>query len=191
MKITAVYGSPRAGGNTDLLLAEFVRGARDAGGSVEEIVLRNLHFAPCIECGACNETGECVLRDDMDVIYARLRETDILCLAAPVFFYGPNAQTKALIDRSQCLWAGKYLLGRPLGAGREAKAKAYLISVGATKGQKIFDCMLLTVRYFFDAMDMEFAGSLLYKQIDAKGAIRAHATALNDAYELGKAIVTG
>jgi multimeric flavodoxin WrbA len=191
MKIIAVYGSPRAGGNTDLLLAEFVRGARDAGGTVEEIVLRNCHFAPCIECGACNETGECVLRDDMDMIYEKLRAADILCLAAPVFFYGPNAQTKALIDRSQCFWAGKYLLNKALGSGRGSKAKAFLISVGATKGQKIFDCMLLTVRYFFDALDMEFAGSLLYKQIDAKGAIREHATAMKDAYELGKSVLNG
>ena len=191
MKIVAVYGSPRAGGNTDLLLAEFVRGARDAGGTVEEIVLRNYHFAPCIECGACNETGACVLRDDMDMIYTRLREADILCLAAPVFFYGPNAQTKALIDRSQCFWAGKYLLNRPLSAERGRKGNAYLISVGATKGQKIFDCMLLTVRYFYDALDMDFAGSLLYKQIDAKGAIREHTTALKDSYELGKSAVNG
>jgi len=191
MKIVAVYGSPRAGGNTDLLLAEFVRGARDAGGTMEEIVLRNYHFAPCIECGACNETGACVLRDDMDMIYTRLREADILCLAAPVFFYGPNAQTKALIDRSQCFWAGKYLLNRPLSAERGRKGNAYLISVGATKGQKIFDCMLLTVRYFYDALDMDFAGSLLYKQIDAKGAIREHTTALKDSYELGKSAVNG
>jgi multimeric flavodoxin WrbA len=127
----------------------------------------------------------------MEMIYAVLREADILCLAAPVFFYGPNAQTKALIDRSQCFWAGRYLLNRPLGAGRGARAKAYLISVGATKGQKIFDCMQLTVRYFFDALDMEFAGSLLYKQIDAKGAIREHSTALNDAFELGRKAVAG
>jgi multimeric flavodoxin WrbA len=189
MYITAVYGSPRAGGNTDLLLTEFVRGAREAGGTIEEIILRNHRFAPCIECGACNETGACVLRDDMDMIYTRLREADILCLAAPVFFYGPNAQTKALIDRSQCFWAGKYLLGRPLGSGKGKKTRAYLISVGATKGQKIFDCMLLTVRYFFDALDMEFAGSLLYKQIDAKGAVREHPTAMQEAYELGKSVV--
>jgi multimeric flavodoxin WrbA len=191
MKITAVYGSPRAGGNTDLLLAEFVRGAREAGAEVTEIALRNYHFSPCIECGGCNETGACVLKDDMEMIYAGLRETDILCLAAPVFFYGPNAQTKALIDRSQCFWSSKYLLSRPLGAGRGARAKAYLISVGATKGQKIFDCMLLTVRYFYDALDMEFAGSLLYKQIDAKGAIREHSTALNDAFELGRKAAAG
>lgn len=191
MKIIAIYGSPRAGGNTDLLLAEFIRGAREAGAEVTEIALRNYHFSPCIECGGCNETGACVLKDDMEMIYAGLREADILCLAAPVFFYGPNAQTKALIDRSQCFWAGKYLLSRPLGAGRGTRAKAYLISVGATKGQKIFDCMLLTMRYFFDALDMEFVSSLLYKQIDAKGAIREHATALKDAFELGKSAVTG
>ena len=191
MKITAIYGSPRAGGNTDLLLAEFVRGAREAGAEVTEIALRNYHFSPCIECGACNETGECVLKDDMDMIYAALRESDILCLAAPVFFYGPNAQTKALIDRSQCFWAGRYLLSRPLGVGRLTRAKAYLISVGATKGQKIFDCMQLTVRYFFDALNMEFAGSLLYKQIDAKGVIKEHPTALKEAYELGKSVING
>jgi len=191
MKITAVYGSPRAGGNTDLLMAEFVRGAREAGGTVEEIILRNYHFDPCLECGGCNETGECVLRDDMDMIYEKLRPADILCIAAPVFFYGPNAQTKALIDRSQCFWAGKYLLNRPLSAGRGAKGRAYLISVGATKGQKIFDCMQLTFRYFFDALDMEFACSLLYKQIDAKGAIREHPSALKEAFELGRSAVTG
>jgi multimeric flavodoxin WrbA len=191
MKITAVYGSPRAGGNTDLLLAEFVRGARETGAAVTEIALRDYKFSPCIECGSCNETGICVLKDDMDVIYTGLREADILCLAAPVFFYGPNAQTKALIDRSQCFWAGKYLINRPLGSGRGARAKAYLISVGATKGQKIFDCMLLTMRYFFDALDMEFGGSLLYKQIDAKGAVREHPTAMKDAFELGKSAVVG
>jgi len=191
MKITAIYGSPREGGNTDLLLAEFVRGARESGSAVTEIVLRNYHFAPCIECGGCNETGVCVLQDDMDMIYTQFQKSDILCLAAPVFFYGPNAQTKALIDRSQCFWAGKYLLNRPLSFERGAKGKGYLISVGATKGQKIFDCMLLTVRYFFDALDMEFAGSLLYKQIDTKGAIRQHPTALKEAFELGSAVVIG
>jgi hypothetical protein len=49
----------------------------------------------------------------------------------------------------------------------------------------MFDCVLLTARYFFDAIDMELAQSLLYRQIDAKGAIQNHPTALKEAYELG------
>lgn len=188
MKITAIYGSPRAGGNTDLLLKEFVRGALEAGGEVTEIVLRDYAFSPCIECGGCNESGICVLRDDMEKIYPCICAAHIICLAAPIFFYGFNAGTKALIDRSQCFWAGKYMLQQPLSARRGNKGKGYLISVGATKGQKLFDCILLTARYFFDAIDMEFTGHLLYRQIDAQGAIKNHPTALREAYELGLSV---
>ncbi len=189
MNITAIYGSPREGGNTDLLLAEFVRGAREMNGSVTEIALRNYTFSPCIECGACDETGACVLQDDMEKIYSCIRDSHIICLAAPIFFYGFNAGTKAMIDRSQCFWAGKYVLKKPLSSIRGGKGKGYLISVGATKGQKMFDCVLLTARYFFDAIDMEMAQSLLYRQIDAKGAIQNHPTALKEAYELGLSVL--
>lgn len=188
MKITAIYGSPRAGGNTDLLLKEFVRGARETGGEVTEIVLRDYAFSPCIECGGCNESGICVLRDGMEKIYPCLCVSQIICLAAPIFFYGFNAGTKALIDRSQCFWVGKYMLKKPLSALRGKEGKGYLISVGATKGQKLFDCILLTARYFFDALDMEFARHLLYRQIDAQGAIQNHPTALKEAYELGLSV---
>jgi len=172
-----------------LLLAEFVRGAREKGGSVTEIALRKYAFSPCIECGACDETGTCVLQDDMGKIYSSIRDAHIICLAAPIFFYGFNAGTKAMIDRSQCFWAGKYVLKKPLSSIRGVKGKGYLISVGATKGQKMFDCVQLTARYFFDAIDMEMAQSLLYRQIDAKGAIRNHPTALREAYELGLSVV--
>jgi multimeric flavodoxin WrbA len=189
MNITAIYGSPREGGNTDLLLDEFVRGARAMKSSVTEIRLRNYTFSPCIECGACDKTGVCILQDDMEKVYSAIRDAHIVCLAAPVFFYGFNAGTKAMIDRSQCFWAGKYVLKKPLSSMRGSKGKGFLISVGATKGQKMFDCVLLTARYFFDAIDMELAQSLLYRQIDAKGAIGNHPDALREAYELGLAVV--
>ena len=185
MNITAIYGSPREGGNTDLLLDEFVRGARAMKNSVTEIRLRNYTFSPCIECGACDKTGVCILQDDMEKVYSAIRDAHIVCLAAPVFFYGFNAGTKAMIDRSQCFWAEKYVLKKPLSSMRGSKGKGFLISVGATKGQKMFDAVLLTARYFFDAIDMELAQSLLYRQIDAKGAIRNHPAALTEAYELG------
>ena len=191
MKITAIYGSPREGGNTDLLLAEFVRGARTAGAEVAELALRNYHFSPCIECGGCNDTGSCILKDDMDQIYPYLRQSPIICLAAPVFFYSVNAATKAMIDRCQCFWTGKYSLKKPLSMERGCRGKGYLLSVGGTKGQKVFDCVMLTMKYFYDALDMDFAQSLLYRQIDAKAAILNHPEALKEAYELGMKAVTG
>lgn len=188
MKITAIYGSPRKQGNTDVLLHEFVRGARDAGGAVTEIFLRDYRFSPCIECGACYETGTCSIQDDMDQLYPHLRDAQIICLAAPIFFYNVNAGTKAMIDRCQAFWADKYLLNNPASAARGCKGKGYFISVGGSKGKKTFDGVLLTIRYFYDALDMEFADKLLYQEIDARGAIKNHGSALTEAYNLGLSV---
>ncbi len=189
MNITAIYGSPRKAGNTDLLLQSFIRGIKESGGDVREIFLRDLTFDPCIECSGCNDTGTCVLSDDMDTVYPQLITSEVVALAAPVFFYGLNALAKAMVDRSQCFWAGKYLLNDPASKKRGSKGKGILLSVGGSKGKKNFDCIVLTMRYFFDAIDMDFAHHLTYGGIDAPGAIAEHPTALNDAYMLGVEIM--
>jgi multimeric flavodoxin WrbA len=188
VKITALYGSPRKNGNTDLLLAEFVRGARENGGLIHEIFLRDHTFMPCIECGACYETGLCILKDDMEIIYPHLGDSPVICLAAPIFFYNVNAGTKALIDRCQAFWARKYLLNTPASKDRGCKGKGYFLSAGGSRGKRTFDGVLLTIRYFYDALDMEFADKLLYQELDAKGAIQNHPTALREAYELGMSV---
>ena len=69
VNITAIYGSPRKGGNTDILLQAFLGGLRAVGGSAREIFLRDLNIQPCTGCNGCAETGRCVLRDDMDLLY--------------------------------------------------------------------------------------------------------------------------
>lgn len=189
MKITAIYGSPRKNGNTDLLMKAFLKGVSKGGGTAHEIFLRDLHFSACIECGGCNNTGKCVLKDDMDSIYPHLKSSEIIVLSAPVFFYGLNALAKAMVDRSQCFWTAKYLLNNNLSAERGSKGKGILLSAGGSKGKKTFDSMLLTVRYFFDVIDMEFSHHLLYRNIDAIGAISKHPTVLEDAYQLGKTVM--
>lgn len=188
MKITAIYGSPRKNGNTDLLMQAFIRGIREQGQQPREIFLRDLIFSPCIECGSCNTTGICVLKDEMDTVYPFLITSDIIVLAAPVFFYGLNALTKSMIDRTQCCWASKYLLNKSLREHHESRGKGILLSVGGSKGKKNFDGILLTVKYFFDALDMEFFRYLTYGGIDTQGAILEHPTACHDAYTLGKEI---
>ena len=189
MKITAIYGSPREEGNTDLLLKGLVRGIREAGTEVTEIYLRKYRFSHCIECGGCMDSGSCVLKDDMDKIYPHLKTAQVIVLSAPVFFYNVSALTKAMIDRCQCFWAAKYLLHEPLSKVRGYKGKGILLSVGGSKGKKTFDGVLLTVRYFFDALDMDFSHYLLYNPIDEKGMICRHATAIQEAYDMGSAIV--
>lgn len=185
MNVTAIYGSPRAGGNSDRLLQAFLTGVRERGVEPRELVLRDLQFSPCIECGGCAKTGVCVLRDDMGAVYPRLAEADVIVLAAPVFFYGMNALAKAMVDRTQCCWVKKHVLGRSPGQGRTGPARGVLLSVGGSRGRKNFDGMLLTARYFFEALDATFEDHLVYGEIDEKGAIERHPEALREARALG------
>jgi multimeric flavodoxin WrbA len=188
MKALGVHGSPRRGGNTELLLGEFLRGCRDAGAEVEEVFLRELKITPCLEIYACQKDGQCPIKDDMKPLYGKLIEADILAVASPIFFYAVSAHLKAMIDRCQALWARKYLLKQPVGAGRTGR-KGVFLAVGGAKGAKNFDGALLTMKYFFDALDLALDRSLLFKGVDAKGEILKHPTAMTEAYALGKKIV--
>src|SRR5512139_4047976 len=155
MKILAIYGSPRRRGNTALLLKKAVEGARDAGGEVEEIVLRDLKMSPCLEIYGCKQTGRCVIQDDFQKVYDKLLACRGLMLASPVFFYAVTAHTKILMDRCQSLWTKKYWIEKAPFGQREIKRKGLFISVGATRGKKLFEGTLLSIRYFFDVLDME------------------------------------
>ena len=186
MKVLGIFGSPRKGGNTELLLEELLKGAEKEGASVERLYLSDFTIIPCKECHGCDNTGSCVILDDMEKIYPKLLEADAVILASPIFFYGVTAWAKALIDRSQAFWARKYLLKDP-SFGREGKKrKGFFISVGATKGVKVFDGAILTVKYFFDVLNAEYVGELLFKGVEAKGDILKHPEALQNAFEAGR-----
>ena len=158
MRILGIMGSPRIKGNTDLLLDETLKGARSQGAYVEKIIVDELEIAPCHENYGCIENGNCVIRDDMDSIYPKLLEADVVIIASPIFFYGLTSQIKALIDRCQALWARKYVLKQnPPDTGR----KGAFIAVGATRGKKLFDGSILTVKYFFQAIGVEYGEELL------------------------------
>lgn len=191
MTLLGISTSPRRHGNTELLLDEVLRGARDAGGSVEKIVLNDLTVAPCRECEACIKAGKCVVQDDMQMIYAKLLETDRLAFASPIFFMSICAQAKALVDRGQALWIKKYVRKEPIvSPGRTPPRKGLFISVGGTRGETLFKCAQLTMKYFFDVLEMEYAANLTFGRIDGKGEIVNHPTALKDAYEAGVKLVT-
>jgi multimeric flavodoxin WrbA len=187
--ILAIYGSPRRKGNTTLLLQRAVQGARDAGAEVEEIVLRDLDMSPCLEIYGCKETGRCVIKDDFQKVYDRLLRCDGLMLASPIFFYTVSAHTKILMDRCQSLWVKRYWLDKTPFGKREFAKKGLFISVGATKGKRLFDGVLLTVKYFFDSADTEMWRSLLYRGLDFEGDVLRHPEYLEEAYTSGKGLV--
>jgi len=184
--ILAIYGSPRRKGNTSLLLKQAVQGAKEQGAEVEEVVLRDLKMAPCLEIYGCKKDGRCVIKDDFQGLYDSLLSCQGIMLASPIFFYTVSAHTKILMDRCQSLWVKRYLLEKAvLGVGERTK-KGLFVSVGATSGKKLFEGTLLTVRYFFDVCDAELWRYLLYRSLDFEGDVLNHPEYLQDAYRAGK-----
>ena len=172
-----------------MLLDRTLEGSRQAGAEVDSLYVRRLKISGCLECGSCDDTGECAVRDDMDKVYPLLEKADIIFLASPNFFYNVTAQVKLLIDRSQAMWSKKLLEKTPEQRRRYDGGKGYLICVGATKGKNLFVGVELTVKYFFDALDMSYEGSLLIDRVEGKGEILKHSEAMDRAFALGRSAV--
>ncbi|MGD8292291.1 MAG: flavodoxin family protein [Desulfobacterales bacterium] len=189
IKIVAIYGSPRRKGNTATLLKRAVDGAKDSGAQVSEIVLRDLKMSPCLEIFGCTKSGECRLKDDFQKARDQILSSHGLILASPVFFYTVSAHTKILMDRFQSLWVKKYWIDKTPINPPKIRRKGLLISVGATKGKKLFDGILLSMRYFFDTIDMELWKALLYRGLDFEGDVLKFPEYLDEAYEAGKEYV--
>ena len=188
MKVLGLSGSPRRGGNTELLLDRALEGAKERGAGVEKIVLSELNIHPCRHCGGCARTGWCVIEDDMQGLYDRFRTLDALVLAAPVFFMGPPAQTKSMMDRCQCLWVAKYVLKRPL-VEDGTKRKSLLLSVGGSARPHLFRPLKTIVQAVFATLDLAYGNDLCFAGVDKKGAIQKHPTALRKALEAGAKLV--
>lgn len=192
MKVLGIYGSPRKGGNSDILLDQVLESAAGAGAETERIYCRKLkNLSGCLECGGCDETGQCVVEDDMTEVYPLLKEADTIVLSAPIFFYNMPAQAKALVDRSQACWADRLLKKSKEERKRFDSGKGWLIGVGATKGANLFAGLELTAKYFYDALDMSYEGAILVWGVEAKGSIEDHPEYMQEARDLGRKIVTG
>ena len=186
MKVLGIMGSPRIKGNSDLLIDEALKGVQSQQAETEKIVVDKLNLTACREYYACLKDGKCVIKDDMDVIYQKILDTDAIIVASPIFFYTVSAQLMLLISRCQAIWARKYVL-KDLDI---PVRKGAFIAVGATKGQKLFDGPKLTIHYFFEAINAEYTEELLIRGVDKRGEIKDHPDMLTAAYELGKKIAT-
>jgi multimeric flavodoxin WrbA len=189
MKVLGIMGSPRRQGNTEVLLDKALDGAAQAGAEVEKVVVCDLKISPCREIYACRKDGECAIKDDMQSLYRKLQEADHVILASPIFFYGVTSQVKAVIDRCQAPWVGRHVLG--MGKDDTRVRRGAFISVGATRGAKLFDGAVLTVKYFFDAIGVKYTRDLLIRGVDNRGQIAEHPGFLDDAFRLGQELVWG
>ncbi|MBS3757733.1 MAG: flavodoxin family protein [Desulfobacterales bacterium] len=185
--IAALYGSPRRQGNTATLMQRAVAGATDAGAAVDEIILRDYKISPCFEIYGCKKAGECVIKDDFQEVRDRVLACRGVMIATPVFFYTVSAHLKMFMDRCQSLWIKKYWIEQTPFNQWTPVRKGLLIAVGATKGKKLFDGMLLTMKYFFDVFDMNMWDSFLVRGLDLAGDVLEHPEYMDEAYQKGRA----
>jgi multimeric flavodoxin WrbA len=189
IKLLGISASPRIHGNSDTLLRQALAGAASASAQTEYIRLCDLNISPCTECNYCYKEAKCKIEDDYRILASKILEVDRLIFATPIFFMTVSAQAKIFIDRCQCLWAQKYVLKKPL-INTQRDRRAMVIGVGGTKSKKMFDSIRLTMKYFFDVLDMHYAANLFVNHVDAFGQIKNHPTAMDEAFRLGRQLVT-
>ena len=115
--ILVLKGSPRQNGNSNTLAEQVEKGAREAGAEVESLMLPHMDIRPCDACDVCQETGVCIVKDDMQKVYPLLEKADAIVIASPVYWFTFSAQTKLCIDRWYALQGthGNALQGKQIG----------------------------------------------------------------------------
>jgi multimeric flavodoxin WrbA len=116
MRILGIVGSPRKGGNTEILMGEVLRVAQEAGWETEMFRMSEKRVGPCDACAACFETGSCVVQDDMQELYAMMDRADGIVIGSPVYFGSVSAQTKAIMDRMFALLKRRALKDKVAGS---------------------------------------------------------------------------
>lgn len=176
-RIVVLQGSVRRGGNTQMLVEAFVKGAEQQN-CVEVISVADYHVNPCIGCNSCfsRENHQCFQQDDMQKVYDKLAAADVIVVASPVYFYGVSAQLKAIIDR----------LHTPLRNTFQVKKMALLL-VAASPLTGVFDAIKVQYQLVLDYFHLEDLGSVLVREVKNQGDIAGNA-GLKEAYELGTKI---
>jgi arsenate reductase (thioredoxin) len=188
MLILGLQGSPRVDGNSHYLMSTFLDVAEKLGARTQLVNVDKKNIIPCKEYTVCEKKGFCPIDDDMKhEIYPLIREAEVIVVATPIFFYNMTAQLKAVVDRCQTLWSRKYRF--KLKDPYKNQRKGFLLSVGATRGKNLFEGLDLAIRYFFDAIDADYCGSLTYRGIEHSGDIKKHPSANKDVEDAARVLL--
>jgi multimeric flavodoxin WrbA len=152
MDILSLHLSPNKGGNSDVMLDAFNEGAAEPGLEILKFSVAERRVEPCRGCGSCDQSGQCVIVDDLEELYPLLAEARNIVVSTSLYFYDVPAKGKALIDRSQALWVRRYVLNRK--EALKPDGRGFLLALGATRGENLFIPVSLSIRYFFDALGL-------------------------------------
>ena len=187
-RVIGISGSPRRGGNTEMLLDRVLDAARNNGADIKKFILNELNFSPCQECENIRQDGACIVEDDWQKMFLEIENADAVVIASPIFFGSVSAQIKMFIDRFQCLWLAKNIF-----KAYKAKKKklGVFICVEASDKQDFFDNAKAIIKNFFATIGAVYAEELFCPGIDKKGAINENQEYFKRASELGRKIISG
>jgi multimeric flavodoxin WrbA len=183
-KVLGIVGSPRRNGNTHVLVSRILEGAQDSGASADILFLNDLNIRECDGCHACWKDKPCSKKDDMNDVYAKIVESDVLVLGTPVYWYGPTALMKAFIDRFVYFNTPKNR--------KKIKGKSAIIAVPFE--EEDLQTAGLVVEFFRKSLTylgIELLGQVLVPGVTRRGEISKKTVPLEEGYELGKKSVSG
>ena len=183
MKILAVVGSPRKGGNTDVLVSKIAEGALTGGAEVEVLHLGELQVRECDGCHACWRGRVCSKDDDMRQIYPKIAASDAIVFGTPVYWYGPTALMKGFIDRFVYF---NCEANRPMIRGKRAVVAVVLEETHEQTWRPVVEFFEKSLGY----LEMKPAGTIIVPGVGKKGEILARQDRLEEAYQLGRRLAS-
>jgi multimeric flavodoxin WrbA len=189
-RVLILKGSPRKRGNSSTLADQVAAGARDAGATVESFDLHGMDIRPCDGCDFCQGSGECVLNDDMHLLYPKLREADAIVIASPIYWFMVSAQVKACIDRWYALEGAQLAQGGGEGA---LAGKEFGVVLVYGDNDPYSSGAVNAIRMFQDIARYEKAtiAGLVYGSASAPGEIASQTELMQRAYALGQRLAAG
>lgn len=188
MKVLGIMGSPRVGGNSDILLDDALAGAEKAGAQVEKIILDKKKISGCKDCKKCNETGLCVLKDDMPEILKKILEADVIIHSVPVYFWSMTAQMKAYLDRWTALFDANWRWHKDYYPRMKDK-RIGVITVCGDPNVHTADPIIHSFKSTVELTRMHWLGEVMASAMD-KGDIVKDEKTRKQAFELGKKAAT-
>ena len=177
-KVLIISTSLRNGSNSELLAKETEKGAKEAGHEVEFVSLKNKNIAFCKGCLACQKLGKCVIKDDANTITEKIKKSDVIVWATPVYYYEMAGQMKTVIDRANSLYSSNYKF-----------REVYLITTSTEYSKTVADRVISGVQGWIDCFeDVKLKKTLSGGGAEGPNAAKNMPELLKKAYELGKNI---
>lgn len=177
-KVLIISTSLRMNSNSDILAKECERGARDTGLDVEYVLLKGKEIKYCIGCMSCQKTNECVLKDDVVDIMAKVKDAEVIVYATPIYYYEMSGQMKTLLDRLNPLYSSDYKF-----------RDIYMIATAADDGDATFDKAYSGLQGWVDCFEKAtLKGKVVAGGADEAGSVNDFVDIKNKAYELGRGL---